>query len=79
MALIVHGRKLREDAGEVAYSYGSAPEASEGVLVIPVDDVEAWRVDGQEGHPFGARRVFQKALREQRATGAWPEDASHYA
>lgn len=79
MAVIVYGRKVREDAAEVAYSYGSAPDAPEGVLVIPVGDVDAWHVEGQEGEPFGARRVFQKALRGHRATGAWPQDASHYA
>lgn len=63
----------------MAYAFGDTPDASEGVLVIPLDDVDAWRVEGRDGEAFGARRVFQKALRRQRATGSWPLDATHYA
>lgn len=79
MAAIVYGRKLREDAEQVAYSFGRAPDTSEGILVIPVENIDAWYVEGHEGESVSARRILQKAVRLQRRTGSWPEDASFYA
>ncbi|WP_255465824.1 hypothetical protein [Cellulomonas sp. APG4] len=41
MAIIVDARKVRESAAEVAYTFGDDPNEASGVVVIPVDDVEA--------------------------------------
>ena len=81
MGMLVHGRKVRESATEVAYSFGFEAHAPDGVLVIPVDDVAAWSVEGSDAHPrpVAARRVMAKAYRLRCAEGSWPDDASIYS
>lgn len=81
MAIIVYGRNVRESAAEVAYTFGDDPNEASGVVVIPLDDVEAWYVEGVERgrEPFGAKRVAGKAYAMHSRTGAWPEDGSYYA
>jgi hypothetical protein len=80
MGFMAYGRKVAETADEVRYAFGESegdPEA--GVLVIPVADPESWYVDGREGHPRAAQRVFGKAARLRRQAGEWPEWASFYS
>ncbi len=84
MALIVYGRKVREDAAEVAYAFGRTPDVTDGVVVILAGRLDEWRVEpGPGGALPGAERqaarVAWKALRTYRATGSWPLDATHYA
>ena len=81
MGMLVHGRKVRESATEVAYSFGFEPDVPDGVLVIPVDDVQAWYVEGSDAHPkpVGARRIMAKAYRLRCAQGSWPDDASFHS
>ena len=78
MGMLVRGRKVRQSATEVAYSFGFEADAPDGVLVIPVDDVAAWYVDGSDAYPspVAARRVMAKAYRLRCAEGSWPEDVT---
>lgn len=71
MGFMACGRKVREDERSVAYAFGTSPEdADGGVLVIPVDDVEAWYVDGAaDARPPSARRVAGKAVRLRERCG----------
>lgn len=79
MGAIAYGRKLREDAAAVACSFGITPQDPEGVLVIPLHDLDAWYVEGQDRTPFEASRVFAKAVRLRGATGRWPDEAMFFS
>jgi hypothetical protein len=73
------GRKLSEDVDVVLYSFGVDPEVVEGVLVIPLTDIDSWYVDGSDDRPSTARNVLHKALRVHQRDGTWLVDASYYS
>lgn len=77
----VWGRKVGETPTTVSYAFGDGPDAVRGVVVIPVDDVDACHLEGgtrEDLGPDGAA-VCGKAVRTFRASGAWPQDAHHFS
>ena len=91
MAGMAFARRVGESATEVRYAFGATPAADEGVLVIPVADVDAWRVEGADDEsdvrrddrpddrPLSARWALLKVLRMYRKEGRWPERAAFYS
>jgi hypothetical protein len=79
MGTMGFGRKVREDGDSVRYEFGVDPAVVEGVLVVPVADVDSWYVQGSDDRPFTAQIVLHKALRLHRRDRAWPVDASFYS
>ncbi|MBX9245985.1 hypothetical protein ICW40_14345 [Actinotalea ferrariae] len=73
MAAVAYGSKVHTDDATVRYTFSVDPAVPEGEVVIPVDDVDGWRVDGREDKPSAARYVVMKAYREWSRTGEWPE------
>lgn len=81
MGMLVYGRKVRETATEVAYTFGADPSEPDGVLVIPFSDVDAWHIeDATTGKkPMTAQSIAGRAYLKYAETGAWPDDASMYS
>ncbi len=83
MAGMAFARKVAESGVEVRYAFGATPEADEGVLVIPLADLDAWRVEGSDagpdGWPVSARWALVKVLRVHREEGRWPGTAAFYS
>ncbi|UJP39838.1 hypothetical protein [Cellulomonas palmilytica] len=73
MGGVAYGRKVDESPDEVRYAFGATPELGEGVLVVPVADLDAWCVQGSPERPLSAQWVLVKALRVRRTSGRWPE------
>jgi hypothetical protein len=79
MGAIAYGRRLRQDASAVAYTFGLDPDEPDGIVVIPLDDPGSWYVEDAADRPLAAEHVVIKAYRLHRTTGAWPEIASFFS
>lgn len=78
VAGMAFGLKIAESATEVRYGFGETPAADEGVLVIPIDDLDAWYVEGVDHRPLAAEWALVKVLRVHRKEGVWPDRAAFY-
>lgn len=74
MASSAYGELIFNDGEVVVYRFATKPGMWEGVLEIPVRDVQAWHIHGRQepGGPMAASAVMMKAVRRYREAGTWP-------
>ncbi|MFP8964188.1 hypothetical protein ACLIYP_27055 [Streptomyces nanhaiensis] len=71
MAILVHYRKLSEDASTVRYAFGGHPEETDRAMTLDKATYGAEPDDGEE--TFGFRAAVRGIARVHRASGTWPE------
>ncbi|GAA3805628.1 hypothetical protein [Cellulomonas soli] len=77
MAIVAFGHRLSISTDAVRYEFGlTADDPDRGVVVIPLDDAEAWFVEDRADRPVSAKKVVGRAWLQHERTGEWPEWAS---
>ncbi|WP_250442929.1 hypothetical protein [Actinotalea sp. C106] len=78
MAAQAFGLLVSVDEGAARYDVGVTEDGPErGIVIIPMADPEAWRMEGREDRPHFAATIVGRALHLRSTTGEWPENASY--